>query len=142
MESLSHLQTLANVPMLELDGGNWPIFKRKLRDHLEGQGIETHFESSDSPAATYEEIEEKPTKQEKEPEEEFVKRMKVWKEGDPLGSDDVSVPQLRYYLPGITLLRLLDLFLHRLLPLRSIWPLIYLFNRLGLHSFMEGYCSG
>jgi hypothetical protein len=82
MESLSHLQTLANVPMLELDGGNWPIFKRKLRDHLEGQGIETHFESSNSPAATYKEIEEKPTKREKEPEEDFAKRMKVWKEGE------------------------------------------------------------
>ena len=75
--------------MLNLDGGNWPIFRNKFEDLIEGLGIETHFDLTNYPASEYSEIEEEPEQKSGESESDFKKRLEVWKEGEKKWKEEV-----------------------------------------------------
>lgn len=77
MDTLSAIQSLATVPMLDVDGGNWPLFKRKFKTHLQALGFENHFDAANAPAKTYD---ERPIKKDGETEEYFAIRSKEWTE--------------------------------------------------------------
>ena len=80
--SLTSLQSLATVPMLEIDGGNWPIFRRKFETYMDGAGLDEHFSKDNCPAASYEDIEAKPTKKTGETDDALGKRIDVWNDGE------------------------------------------------------------
>ena len=42
--------------MLEVYGDNWPIFKRKFKTYIDGIGLDEHFQKSNAPAKSYEDI--------------------------------------------------------------------------------------
>lgn len=82
METLTSLQSLATVPMLEVDGGNWPIFRRKFETYMDSVGLDEHFIKANAPAEKYEDIEAQPTKGTSESKDDFQKRLDVWNEGE------------------------------------------------------------
>ena len=82
MDSLTSLQTLATVPKLEADGGNWPIFQRKFKVYMVSVGLDEHFLEDNIPAERYEMIEVKPIKEQDESDEDHQKHMDVWKDGE------------------------------------------------------------
>src|SRR5882757_2364157 len=82
MDSLASLQSLATVPMLEVDGGNWPIFKIKFKIHMTSAGLDEHFSKDNCPVEKYEDVEAKPTKKTGETDNDHKKRMNVWKEDE------------------------------------------------------------
>ena len=82
MDELFALQSLPAVPMLDIDGENWPVFKARFQDHLEGLGLDAHFDVQDYPPGSYEEIEAKPIKKDAESDDDFKKRLAEWKEGE------------------------------------------------------------
>ena len=82
MDAYTAIQTLATVPALDIDGGNWPIFKSKFEDYIESVGLEDHFDAANRPAQTYEEVEAKPTKKTGESDDDFKKRSDVWTDGE------------------------------------------------------------
>ena len=82
MEYLDETKVSLNVPMLSLDGSNWPMFKSKFKDYVEGLGIFTHFDIKNYPASDYNKIKKKPNQGSQEPEADFKKRLTVWKEGE------------------------------------------------------------
>ena len=88
MDTLGAIQSLATVPMLDVDGGNWPLFKRKFKTHLQGLGFENHFDATNAPAETYDEI---PIKKDGETEEDFNARSKEWKEGEAKWKEEAKV---------------------------------------------------
>lgn len=90
METVHTIHTTPNVPMLCLDGGNWPVFKNKLEDHLEGLGLVAHFDLTKYPVSDYNQIEQKPEQTSGETKNDFDKRMEVWKEGEAKWMEGVS----------------------------------------------------
>jgi hypothetical protein len=82
MDSFASLQSLSTVPMLEIDGGNWPIFRRKFETYMDSTGLDEHFAKENAPAKTYEEVEAKPTKKTGESTEDLAKRVDVWNDGE------------------------------------------------------------
>ena len=82
MDSLASLQSLSTVPKLDVDGGNWPIFRIKFKIHMTSAGLDEHFDNSKTPAKSYEDIEAKPTKQSGEKDNDFKKCLDVWTEGE------------------------------------------------------------
>lgn len=82
MDTLSLFQSLSVVPVLEVDGGNWPTFRRKFETHIVGAGLEEHFSKGNTPAESYEDVEAKPTKMTDESDDDFKKRADVWAEGE------------------------------------------------------------
>ena len=81
MDTLSALQSLSTVPMLDVDGINWPIFKRKFETYIQSVGLDSHFLAINYPAESYEDIEAKPVKRTGEADDAFAKRTDVWTEG-------------------------------------------------------------
>ena len=82
MEYLDETKVSSNIPMLSLDGGNWPTFKSKFEDYVEGLGIFTHFDIKNYPTSDYNGIKKKPDQGSQEPEVDFKKWLAVWKEGE------------------------------------------------------------
>ncbi|KAF9646658.1 hypothetical protein BDM02DRAFT_3262142 [Thelephora ganbajun] len=78
MDSFTSLQLLATVPMLEIDGDNWLIFRRKFEIYMDNAGLDEHFLKDNTPAENYEVIEAKPTKKADESDDGHKKRMDVW----------------------------------------------------------------
>ena len=68
--------------MLDIDGGNWPIFRTKIEDHLDSLGLDAHFSEANYPAKSYDDVEAKPIKAPTESDDDFGKRMTVWSEGE------------------------------------------------------------
>ena len=59
--------------MLDANGGNWPIFKRKFEIYMKGLGLKAHFAEENCPAETYPEIEPKTEKKTGEPDNDLEK---------------------------------------------------------------------
>jgi hypothetical protein len=70
--------------MLEVDGGNWPIFRRKFKTHMDSAGLDEHFAKDNVPADSYEKIEAKPIKKDKESDDDYQKRVDVWTDGEAM----------------------------------------------------------
>ena len=70
MEAFASMQSLATVPPLEIDGGNWPIFRRKFETYIDSAGLDEHFLEENYPAVSYEAAEAKPIKKSSETDEE------------------------------------------------------------------------
>jgi hypothetical protein len=82
MDSLNSFHSLSTVPMLETDGGNWPIFRRKFKTYMDSVGLDEHFSKDGAPAESYEAIEEKPMKKTNETDDDHKKRVIIWEEGE------------------------------------------------------------
>ena len=82
MEALTSLQSLATVPLLEVDGGNWPIFRRKFETYMDSAGLDEHFIKSNYPTERYEDTEAKPEIKKEEDTGDFQKRVDAWKDGE------------------------------------------------------------
>ena len=80
MDRLTSLQSLSAVPRLEVDGGNWPIFRRKFETYMDSAGLYEHFRKENTPAKSY--VEAKPTKEKDESDTDYKKRMSVWNDGE------------------------------------------------------------
>ena len=76
------LTTLTAVPMLDVDGGNWPIFKIRFEIYLASIGLGGHFDAANHPAENYEGVEPRPEKIAHEPDDALAKRMDAWKDGE------------------------------------------------------------
>jgi len=72
-------ESLTIVPMLDVDGGNWLIFKTKFKAYLESIGPDCCFDTTNHPAANYEDIDPKPKETAHESDDALEKRMGVWK---------------------------------------------------------------
>lgn len=88
MDILTSLQLLSTVPTLKVDGGNWPVFKRKFETYMESAGLEDHFTKSNYPAERYEDIAAKPMKEANETDDDLKKRMGVWNDGEAKWKED------------------------------------------------------
>jgi hypothetical protein len=82
MDSLDSFHLLSTAPLLETDGGNWLIFRRKFKTYMDSVGLDEHFTKDSTPAESYEAIEEKPTKKTNETDDDHRKRMIVWENGE------------------------------------------------------------
>ena len=82
MEAFASMQSLATVPPLEIDGGNWPIFRRKFETYMDSAGLDEHFLEENYPAVSYKATEAKLIKKSSETDEELAKRMDVWNDGE------------------------------------------------------------
>ena len=81
MDAFATIHSLGTVPALEIDGGNWPIFRRKFETYLDSAGLDEHLDKDNAPAKSYEDIEAKPAKQPNEKDDDFKKRLDVWNKG-------------------------------------------------------------
>ena len=82
MDTLATIHLLGTVPALEIDGGNWPIFRRKFETYLDRAGLDEHLDKDNAPAKSYEDIEAKPMKQLNEKDDDFKKCLDVWNGGE------------------------------------------------------------
>ena len=82
MDALTSMQSLATVPMLEIDGGNWPIFQRKFETYMDSAGLDEHPVKDNVPAERYENVETKPTQKAGEDADKFQKHLDVWNDGE------------------------------------------------------------
>ena len=79
---LTLFECLTTVPTLDVDGGNWLIFREKFKTYLESIGLDGHFDAANHPAKNYEDIDPKPEKTGHECGDALAKRMCVWKDGE------------------------------------------------------------
>ena len=66
--------------MLEVDDGNWLIFRRKFETYMDSAGLDEHFLKENTPAESY--VVAKPTKEKDESDTDHKKRTSVWNDGE------------------------------------------------------------
>ena len=77
--------------MLEVDGGNWPIFRIKFKVHVNSVGLGEHFLKDNYPADSYEDVEAKPTREPNESDGDHKKRVDVWNDGEAKWKERIRV---------------------------------------------------
>ena len=48
--------------MLDVDGGNWPMFGSKFETNLASEGLDDHFDAANHPTENHEDIDPRPKK--------------------------------------------------------------------------------
>ena len=71
----SYSSQLNAVPTLDIDGNNWPMFKKRFDIFMRGAGLSGHYTDNDAPVDKYEDVEKKPIKKDAESAEDYKKRL-------------------------------------------------------------------
>ena len=101
------LTTLTAVPMLDVDGRNWPIFKMRFKIYLASIGLGGHFDAANYPAGNYEDIEPMPEKIAHGPVDALAKRMDAWRDGEAKWKESVKAWKREDAMAMLTLGRVL-----------------------------------
>ena len=104
MDTLTSIQSLGTIPMLDVNRKNWPIFKRKFETFVDSAGLNEHFLEDDIPANQYEDIKPKLIKQSRESNDDLEKHLEDWKKDKATCSLDILHGQYRVYKPIVSLL--------------------------------------
>ena len=91
MDSFSSLQSFTSIIMLDVNGSNWSIFKRKFKTYIVSVGLDKHFQENDAPAENYEDDEAKLIKKGNESNNDFQKCLVVWEEGKAKWEEGIRV---------------------------------------------------
>jgi hypothetical protein len=90
-DSNSNFSILSTVPKLDAEGANWHLFKTLFDNFMDGHGLERLYKREGYPAATYEDVEPKPSKKDDEAESDLQKRVDVWEEGESHWKEEMRI---------------------------------------------------
>ena len=117
MDSFATSQ-LSVMPALDVDGTNWPMFKKRFHIFMHGAELSEHYSEDDNtPADRYDDIEKKPIKKDQEADDEYKKHLNDWKEGEAEWKEDTkkwrnnarAMGALRKVIPALMFMDVADL---------------------------------
>ena len=73
---------LTTIPTLDVNGGNWLIFKEKFKTYLESIELDGRFDAANHPAEDYGGIYPRPEKTTHGSDEALAERMGIWKDSE------------------------------------------------------------